>query len=316
MANFDPPFSNISEKRFPTSDERRNGFDCGAADRELFNGLFHRIEAEIGEVITHAGIVPSDTDFSQLRQAIVALIEAASGEGDNDQYLLLSQARARLPIFPEIQTTDGKITVIQSAPGNIRLPGGVFFQHRGIYPEVTAQTDFPTTASRTYHLRWTPSAGVVLYSLSDVDYNPLNLPETDPRFDSSYDNMLIARVITNSANVATITNLVNRNVMQQAYFQEYTFNSVRGNSQSNPITAAAIAIDWARTPLISIGQMGTSSLRTAFVSGGLDLGITGTANDARSSETTRYNTRTALQVFNPTGATISITAHYQLIARA
>ena len=148
------------------------------------------------------------------------------------------------------------------------------------------------------------------------DYNPLNLPETDPRFDSSYDNMLIARVITNSANVATITNLVNRNVMQQAYFQEYTFVNVRGNQQSNPVHAPAIPIDWARTPIISIGQMGTSSLRTAFVSGGLDLGITGTANDARVSETTRYNTRTALQVFNPTGATISMTAHYQLVARA
>jgi len=210
MADFDPPFGNAAERRFPTAVEQDSGFPCGPADQQLFNGLFHRLEAEIGEVISHAGLVPTDADLTQLRQAIEALIAAATGGGDPATYLLLSQAVARLPVFPEFSTADGKVNVSSPASGTVRLPGGITFIHRGIKPIVTAETDFLTDISKIYHLRWSPTGGYTLNDLANGVYNPGALAENDASFDTTYDNMLIARVVTNSSNVATITNLVNR----------------------------------------------------------------------------------------------------------
>ncbi|WP_025658458.1 hypothetical protein [Rhizobium sp. IBUN] len=45
-------------------------------------------------------------------------------------------------------------------------------------------------------------------------YNPSTLAETIETFDSTYDDMLCARIITNSSNVPTVTNLINRNVVR------------------------------------------------------------------------------------------------------
>ena len=210
MADFDPPFGNASERRLPTMDERQNGFPCGPADQRLFNALFYRIESEVGEVINFAGIAPTDTRFTQLREAIQALIAAATGGGDTSQFLLMSQARARLPIFPEALTNNGHFGVTSPGVGSVRLTGGINFLHRGIFPITTTQTDFPTDNSKIYHLRWDVTNGYRLLDLSSPVYNPASLPEDNIAFDSTYDNMLIARVVTNSSNIATITNLMNR----------------------------------------------------------------------------------------------------------
>lgn len=210
MANFSPPFSSNADKRYPTSDERQNGFECGPADQQLFNGMYHRIEAELLAVIQSAGITPSDDSLTQVRDAIQALIDAATGGGDPSIYLLLSQARARLPIFPDVLTTDGRITVVTAGADTARVPGGVTFLHRGIFPVTTDQTDFPFVANKTYHIRWNPTNGLVMRDLADPVYNPTTAPEASTIFDSGFDDMLIARVITNSANVPTITNLANK----------------------------------------------------------------------------------------------------------
>lgn len=209
MANFLIPFGRDSEKRLPSLDERQNGFPCGPADQRLFNGLFHRLESEVGEVIDFAGLTGDDADLTQLRQAIEAMIAAATGGGDTSQFLLVSQARARLPIWPEIVSADNKMNVSSPASGTIRIPGGVDFWHRGIYKITTVQTDFASLASKTYHVRWNATSGYVMKDLADVAYNPGGVAETDARFDSTYDDMLIARVVTNSSNVPTITNLAN-----------------------------------------------------------------------------------------------------------
>src|SRR5690606_7581460 len=47
--------------------------------------------------------------------------------------------------------------------------------------------------------------------LLDGAYNPTTLAETDPVFDSTFDDMLVARIVTNASNVATITSLANLN---------------------------------------------------------------------------------------------------------
>lgn len=255
MAKFDPPFSDGADLRFPTNDEQLQGIPCGPADRELFNGMFHRIEAEIGEVIQHAGLTGTNDDLTQLRQAITSLIDAATGGGDPSIYLLMAQARARLPIYPEVLNVDGKIGVTAPTTGTVRVPGGVMFQHRGIWPVTTTQTDFTTVASKTYHLRWNPTDGFTLKDLSNAVYNPTAAPETDPRFDSGYDDMLVSRIITNSSNLATITNLINKQDIwaqgeEAGAMGDLTPLQIEDGVRPSQISKyRAIDIDFARTPV-------------------------------------------------------------------
>jgi len=75
MADFNPPFANENDqRRFPTVLEKANGFGCGDADLNLFNGMFWCIQKEIVEVIKAGGLAPSNASHTQLRDAILALL--------------------------------------------------------------------------------------------------------------------------------------------------------------------------------------------------------------------------------------------------
>lgn len=210
MANFSTPFASTGPRRTPNADEKANGFACGPADQTLFNGMFHRIEAELGDLITFAGLVPTDAQYNQVRLAVQALIAAATGGGEPEDYVLINQLTARLPIFPELQTADGRMNITSPANGTVRVPGGLTLLHRGVNPIVTVQTDFNTVSSRTYHLRWNPTDGLNLQHLGNNIYNPDGLAEDNVFFDSKYDDVLLARVTTSSTNVPTITPLANK----------------------------------------------------------------------------------------------------------
>lgn len=258
MANFTTPFAQNAGRRLPTADEKVNGFPCGPADQTLFNGLFNRLESEMGEVIEHAGLTGSDADNTQLRQAIVALINAATGGGDTSQFLLLSQAAARLPIYPEVESADGRITVSSPASGTVRLPGGVNWIHRGVAVMTTAQTDFPTAVSRTYHLRWNSTDGYVLKDLTDAAYNPSSLPENDVSFDTKFDDVLFARVVTNSSNVPTITNLANSNHLGLA--EVLLGNSVTFQGANGATFSFSHSQNWGRKPrIVHVSNVGVES---------------------------------------------------------
>jgi hypothetical protein len=262
MADFDPPFAHSGELRLPSANERDLGFSCGPADRPLFNAMFNRIEAELGDLISYAGIVPSDTVNTKVREAVLALINAATGGGVTTDYVLMSQAKARLPIFPEVNTADGTFGIITPATGQIRVPAGINFLHRGIFLVTTAQLDFPTTASKTYHLRWYPS-GVgraipaatypnglfYLEDLLDTNYNPASVGEANVMFDSKYDGMLVARVIANSSNVPTITNLVNLNRLFSTFSVSGPSSPMSANWDSTFLGTSYL--NWARTPKTS-----------------------------------------------------------------
>lgn len=286
MADFTTPLGDVGEKRLPTETEREQGFLCGPADRTLFTGLFNRIESEIGDVIQYAGIAGDDTNFSQLRQAILALIDAATG-GNPAGYILETQARARLPIYPEVQNTDGRIVVTSPGVGQVRLPGGVNFLHRGIFQLTTLQTDFATDASKIYHLRWDPTNGFRLRDLAAVGYNPTALTETNATFDSAYDDMLVARVITNSSNIPTITNLANKNrlVFESAEIiadaASYTYGT-----PNDALQAAGVTVyNFARTPLVAVDAAMLSSNSALHQ---------GTANWIQNKTTDRYQCYTLL----------------------
>jgi hypothetical protein len=269
MADFSTPFANQAGRRVPTADEKINGFPCGPADQTLFNGLFNRLEAELGNLISYAGLVGSDADFAQVRKAIVALIDAATGGGDTSSYLLMSQASSRLPIYPQMLTEDFRINITAPATGIVRVPGGINFLHRGINQVTTAQTDFNTQANKTYHLRWNPSDGFALKDLSNAGYNPAAAAETVEAFDSTYDDMLLARIVTNSSNVATITNLANAHDLRATGQNNDPRGAFSGNgnpsagfqdgvSPSAITNYTAVTLNWARMPqayLSSINDM-------------------------------------------------------------
>lgn len=62
-----------TNRREPLGSEIATGFPCGPADQKLFNEIVYRLsqgEAEIGNVITEAGLTPDENNLFQLLQAI------------------------------------------------------------------------------------------------------------------------------------------------------------------------------------------------------------------------------------------------------
>ena len=109
---------------------------------------------------------------------------------------------------------------------------------------------FATLANKTYHLRWNPTDGFTLEDLADSGYNPSVLAEADTAFDSSYDDMLICRVVTNASNVATITNLVNKVRMEAQVTRAPNTGDGGSTSSGGPTTVHAV--DFARRPVANL----------------------------------------------------------------
>lgn len=256
---FIEPFGNVGPKRLPTESERQNGFPCGPADQGLFNRLFFELQSELGHLIAYAGLTDSSDDLQQVRKAVEALIAAALGsigeeEGpDLTGFLLLNQARQRLPIFPEIQTADNRINVSSPGSGSVLVPPTIGVLHRGIYPLNTSdftelERTFATVANKTYHLRLAMNPGAEALSLKDLangTYNPTAAAETSSIFDTTYDDMLMAKVVTNGSNVATITNLRNAVRLTDVLSStgSYTLPNQNGSNRD-----ATLTYGWGRTP--------------------------------------------------------------------
>lgn len=297
MADFDPPFASSGERRLPTTTEQANGIPCGPLDRTLFNGIFHLLNGNIGRVIQEAGITGPDGDLTKLFRAIQTLIASATGSDPSDpldtsQFVTFPQARARLPIYPEVITSDGRMGIFSPGTGQVRIPGGVTFLHRGIWLVTTTQTDIATDASKTYHLRWNPTDGIVLRDLASGTYNPGTLPESDPTFDSTYDDMLIARVVTNSSNVPTITNLANR---ARLSYRSYTGRLTSGIVVTGSTIGAygretatragnSFTYNWSRAPELD----SINAVLGAMIPG--NWGLDGVANVIHNKVATRYAT--------------------------
>lgn len=207
-------------------------------------------QREIVTVITNAGLAPTNDDPTQLLQAIDLKIAAATGSEGDENYVLMTQARVRLPIFPAILTADGRIPVVSPAAGQVRVPAGYDFLHRGIFVITTVQADFATAANKTYHLRWSPSTGFALKDVGDVAYNPTAAAETSAIFDSTYDDMLVARVVTSAGNVPTITNLANRDRLSQMLVDEGVVTTLPGSNGAS--RASNLTWNWARQPLLQV----------------------------------------------------------------
>lgn len=258
MANFDPPIASIGGlTRAPTPLERANGLQCGPADLKLFNFLFQKMQAELKAIQDAGGILGTDGDDTTVLQAILQLIASATGGEAAENYVTFPISQTRLPFFPEVRTNNGIIPVApQGASGLIRIPAGSSILHRGIGIYSPGLTDLATVASKVYHLRWTPADGFVLKDLADLSYNPTLAPETSTIFDSTYDDMLVSRVVTNASNVPTITNLQNKCFLVTEQ-QTATFSSTSFQNAALPSTlvggqAQIFDLNWARRPIVAI----------------------------------------------------------------
>lgn len=171
-------------------------------------------------------------------------VSPATLAGNNPGYADLT---ATLPIYFEVETANAQFGCTSPSTGTVRVPAGVSFVWRGVRRFTTVQTNLATVANKTYHLRWTNDAGFALYDLSSGAYNPTSAAETSSIFDTTYDSMLVARVVTNGSNVLAITNLANRSRL-------LTTQTIAATNILNPGTNGttgdiSMSINWARTPL-------------------------------------------------------------------
>lgn len=164
---------------------------------------------------------------------------------NTNQFILVDQAQNNMPIFPDVQNDDGLISITSPSTGLVRIPSGITFSHRGMFPVVTAQQDFATIANSTYHLRWTLDSGYELKSLADIAYNPSALDEIDTAFDTTYDDMIISRVVTDNSNVATITNLKNKSVLSDSFELSLIANA---SINWSVLSGSSVNIGWSRSP--------------------------------------------------------------------
>lgn len=177
---------------------------------------------------------------------------------------------ALAPIFPEVETADNKLTVTAGS-GQVIIGAEQTFIHRGARrincnSYSAGNRTFSTSANKTYHLRWRWNNGVpafVLLDLSNVGYNPSSLAEGAAAFDSTYDDMLIAKVETNGSNGITITPLRNKHVLREVLTNVGTISGTTANAKTRTATET---YNWARTPdlmpnwwLVYTAEVGSSN---------------------------------------------------------
>lgn len=200
--------------------------------------------------------------------------------------IVLNETLAKLPIYPEAMTDDGKIAITDNEDGTITVDPDQILRWRGFRDFDTGDFDvedrtFMHAANKTYHLRFHPpghgdAANIANYPrgrfvLKDVaaaGYNPGAVDEAAAAFDSGYDDVLLARVVTSAGNEPTIAELVNKahltrqTTVTGSDWQDAADNTARCN--------ILFALDWARSPSTlhySVIQIGVGASGTEILDG-------------------------------------------------
>jgi hypothetical protein len=188
---------------------------------------------------------------------------------DGTYYQLMNDTPPRqrlfLPFYPEVTFPSTAAMIVNPATGTVTVDISQKFVWRGTVEFYTSafpigERQLTTLPSKTYHLRWhAPGTGdasniityprghFMLKDATDSVYNPAKLKEDDKKFDSHYDDMLVARVVTNASNVPTVTALENR-IKLTKFVQRLTEKNVwdvawGGIGASDPVT-----LNWSRIP--------------------------------------------------------------------
>ena len=157
---------------------------------------------------------------------------------------------AQTPVYPLIQTASRAAAVTSPAAGTVALAETPWLW-RGIVPLTLEAATFPTAASRRYVLRaaYDPGAGttsVALRDVADAGYNPGGLPYDDPSFDAGFDELILADVVTDAGNVATITPIANAPDLSARFSQ--AGSPIRDNGANGAVFRFDMPLAWARRP--------------------------------------------------------------------
>lgn len=196
--------------------------------------------------------------------------------------LSVSRLGALFGVRPEIETPSQTLAITDNGNGTLTVEPGQTWVWRSFRRFSSDDIDagertFATTASRTYHLRWSPTNGFQLKDTTDAAYNPGALAEDDAALDTVLDDMLVARVVTDGVNTPTITPLRNAMVLHD---QIYDASPVTNSGENAAVKNVTHQINWAVRP-----QNWSMDEMTVLT--------TGTQNDAdtwlRLEDVTRYS---------------------------
>lgn len=293
---------------------RDENLGAGVEGTELAALWLNMVQEEILKVMEEAGLPPDAANWTQLNEAIgirlnalfadveAAYVFATSPEAIAGILLdkiispktladvlavkfpgLSKLSLLNAPVFPHIQTTNNKLA-ISVAGLQISVDAGQSWMHRGAFRYSSddyagAARTFATVNGKNYHLRWTPGAGFVLKDVTDAVYNPGALAETDPTFDSTHDDMLVAK-ISSSAGLAAVTPLTNAPLLKvRATTSGGGGVTTTGSGSDGVRFNGTFVLNWARTPTPVLG--GVAKNNTSPL-------LHGWANDCVITTTSRY----------------------------
>lgn len=163
------------------------------------------------------------------------------------------QQMAQLPLYPEILTDDKKFVMSLSGT-TVTVADNQVIRMRGWKDANTSNLTrtFTIVLDKTYHLRLSIDKGLYISLVDDVTYNPDGLPETDKKFDSTYDDALIAKIES-----GVITPLINTSETFNLTYDGMP-NSADSQATGNDwIGAFELPLNWSRTPVSdSVEQKG------------------------------------------------------------
>lgn len=206
------------------------------------------ITAQLRRAIRGLGITDRTLVDPTFDDMLLDAIRAGSADA-----VTYTQAYLAVPIFPDILTV-GKVLAFTTSTGQIIVNAAQEFVLRGVRKFSTdsyslgART-FATVANKTYHLRFDRTNGFRLRDLADGAYNPGALAESNVAFDTTLDDMLVARVVTNGANALTVTALANAARLFASYSASIS------TTASNALTGTwSATLNWSRRPQVGVAM--------------------------------------------------------------
>lgn len=234
------------------------------------------------DILTDVSVVARyDETADYFRISPWSLQQAAEVSGTAGSYL-------NLQIYPEITTNNGVLSLTSPSASNLTVDTGGRIIHRGWREYLTddyvlASRQLTTAANKTYHLRWSPANAFQLKDLANGTYNPSALDEDNEAFDTTYDDMLVARVVTDGSNNLTITNLINRSRITGE------ISKLTEEQTTTWLPALVTDLNWSRTPQIS------------FRAVDCELSVSTDAITIFSCSATRYSATSYAYGYNNTG---------------
>ncbi|WP_029236246.1 pyocin knob domain-containing protein, partial [Vibrio coralliilyticus] len=155
----------------------------------------------------------------------------------SDWVELSHSGNLKLPIYPEIKT-DGNVVSLKLTGTELTVYNNpVYFYGWQLHRINPTGIKFTVDLSKTYHLRFSIQSGLELKDVTDATYNPSSKAEMDASFDSTHDDMLLAKIET-----GTLIPLINKPEL-------YADMQMVGVSNNPDHPDRIFSYNWARTPV-------------------------------------------------------------------